>query len=203
MFINKTLINIQYKKRQLLLKKYSKVILTMIPKLIYKLNIKYYEIELKTSKEYLILLIQFLSKNNLSYFKVLTDIIAVDYPHKKYRFKVIYNLLSILYNTRVFVTIKIDEINSIPSLYNIFQGSRWLEREVWDLFGIFFEGNNDLRRILTDYGFEGHPLRKDFPLTGFIEVFYDDKEKRIIYEDVELAQEYRNYNFLNPWVRVK
>ena len=192
---------IENKYKQKLLYKYSTSILKMISGIIYKINIKNYEIELKACKDYIHLVLFFLERNTISQYKVLTDIIAIDYPSKKYRFKVIYNLLSLNYNSRLFVTIKTNEIKPILSVHRIYKGASWLEREVWDLFGIFFKDNSDLRRILTDYGFEGHPLRKDFPLTGFLEVFYDDKEKRVVYEPIEITQEYRNFNFINPWLK--
>jgi len=124
---------------------------------------------------------------------------GVDYPEKKNRFEVIYNLLSISYNSRITVSVSVDEKTPIDSVTPIFSGADWLEREVWDMFGIFFLGHKDLRRILTDYGFKGHPLRKDFPLTGYVEVRYSDSEKRVITEEVSLTQDYRTFIFDNNW----
>ena len=124
---------------------------------------------------------------------------GVDYPEKKNRSELIYNLLSISYNSRITVSVSVDEKTPIDSVTPIFSGADWLEREVWDMFGIFFLGHKDLRRILTDYGFKGHPLRKDFPLTGYVEVRYSDSEKRVITEEVSLTQDYRTFIFDNNW----
>ena len=132
-------------------------------------------------------------------FKQLMDICGVDYPERPQRFEVVYNLLSLVHNNRVTVKVMLDDNSSIPSVSKVFSSADWWEREIWDLFGIFFSGHPDLRRILTDYGFDGHPLRKDFPLTGYVEVRYDDAQKRVVYEPVKLTQEYRDFDFLSPW----
>lgn len=132
-------------------------------------------------------------------FTALVDVTAVDYPSETKRFKVFYNLLSVNLNYRIFVRTEVGEFNFIPSVSSIFKSAPWLEREVWDMFGVFFSNHPDLRRILTDYGFEGFPLRKDFPLTGYIEVRYDEEQKSVIYEPVELTQEYRLFDFQSPW----
>nr|YP_009476746.1 NADH dehydrogenase subunit 9 [Cryptomonas curvata]AVM81239.1 NADH dehydrogenase subunit 9 [Cryptomonas curvata] len=132
-------------------------------------------------------------------FKTLIDIFAVDYPEKSQRFSLIYCLLSIKYNVRIRVKILVDELTSVPSITDIYKSACWMEREVWDMNGIFFENHPDLRRILTDYGFEGYPLRKDFPLSGYTEVRYDDSQKRVISESVEMTQEYRVFNFKSSW----
>lgn len=129
----------------------------------------------------------------------LVDITAVDWPAKPDRFEVVYNLLSIRRNIRVRVKITTDEDTPVPSVTKIFSCAGWLEREVWDMYGIAFEGNDDLRRILTDYGFEGHPLRKDFPLTGYVEVRWDEQEQRVVYEPVTLTQDFRMFDNLSPW----
>jgi NADH-quinone oxidoreductase subunit C len=129
----------------------------------------------------------------------LMDICGVDYPERPERFDVVYNLLSLKHNVRVRVKVQTDENTPVPSVVNIYKTAGWFERECWDLFGVTFSGNPDLRRILTDYGFEGHPLRKDFPLTGYVEVRYDDEQKRIVYEPVKLVQDFRNFDFLSPW----
>jgi NADH-quinone oxidoreductase subunit C len=129
----------------------------------------------------------------------LIDITAVDWPGREQRFDVVYHLLSPQHNTRVRVKAQTDEVTPVPSIIEVFAGADWYEREVYDLYGIVFAGHPDMRRILTDYGFEGHPLRKDFPLTGFVEVRYDDELKRVVYEPVRLAQEFRNFDFLSPW----
>ena len=131
-------------------------------------------------------------------FKQLVDICGADYPEREKRFEVVYNLLSLTHNCRVRVKVAVAD-EGVPSAVPVFSTAGWFEREVWDMYGIFFEGNPDLRRILTDYGFEGHPLRKDFPLTGFVEIRYDEEQKRVVYEPVKLAQDFRNFDFLSPW----
>ncbi|HWK14688.1 MAG TPA: NADH-quinone oxidoreductase subunit C [Rhizobiaceae bacterium] len=127
------------------------------------------------------------------------DICGVDYPGRERRFDVVYHLLSPRHNQRVRIRVMTDEDTPVPSITSVYPGADWFERETYDLYGVLFTGHPDLRRILTDYGFEGHPLRKDFPLTGFVEVRYDDEVKRVIYEPVVLKQEFRNFDFLSPW----
>lgn len=142
----------------------------------------------------------FLRDNINCQFKILSSITAVDYPEKKIRFEVIYEFLSLRFNTRIRVKTFVNEITPIPSVANIFLSADWHEREIFDMFGIFFTNHPDLRRILTDYGFDGYPLRKDFPLTGFIDVRYDIVEKRVICDNIEIAQEFRIFKFGNPWL---
>ena len=137
-------------------------------------------------------------KNNLN-FEMLLDITAVDYPKRSLRFELVYILLSLKNHLRVRVKTFLNENDVVPSVSNIYKSACWYEREVWDMYGISFSGNNDLRRILTDYGFEGHPLRKDFPLTGFVELRYDETKKKVTYSKVKLTQDYRNFDFLSPW----
>lgn len=127
------------------------------------------------------------------------DISGVDYPERAERFDVVYHLLSPRQNVRIRVKVTTDEESTVPSATGVFAGADWYEREVYDLYGVLFTGHPDLRRLLTDYGFEGHPLRKDFPLTGYVEVRYDDELKRVVYEPVNLRQEFRNFDFLSPW----
>lgn len=141
----------------------------------------------------------FLKKHSQSQFKSLSDICGLDFPWKKNRFEIFYNLLSLTFNSRIMINICFNEKSSILSIENIFKIATWFERELWDLFGIYFTNNKDLRRILTDYGFKGHPLRKDFPLSGYVEVRYFFNEKRIIVETLNLTQEYRLYFFNNSW----
>ena len=141
----------------------------------------------------------FLKDDSSCQFKQLIDLCGVDYPERAHRFDVVYHLLSLLHNQRVRVKVEADEDSPIPSVTNVFTTAGWYEREAWDMYGILFAGNPDLRRILTDYGFEGHPLRKDFPLTGFVEVRYDDELKRVAYEPVTLTQEFRTFDFMSPW----
>jgi NADH-quinone oxidoreductase subunit C len=127
------------------------------------------------------------------------DLCGADYPAREKRFDVVYHLLSPRHNRRVRVKVQADETTPVPSIIDVFPAANWFEREAYDFYGMVFSGHPDLRRILTDYGFEGHPLRKDFPLTGFVEVRYDDAEKRVVYEPVQLVQEFRNFDFLSPW----
>ena len=139
-------------------------------------------------------------RDNLEFkFRVLLDICGVDYPGELPRFKVVYHLLSLEHNQRIRVKVSTDPENPIPSIVSIFSSANWYEREVWDLYGIPFSDHPDLRRIMTDYNFEGHPLRKDFPLTGYVEVHYDDQEKRVVYEPLNLTEDYRTFDFLSPW----
>jgi len=132
-------------------------------------------------------------------FSVLCDICGVDYPDRPLRFELVYNLLSMRLNQRIRLKLETDEEHPVPSAVALFSSACWWEREAWDLFGIYFADHPDLRRILTDYGFEGHPLRKDFPLTGYVEMRYDEDQKAVVYEPVRLQQEFRNFDFLSPW----
>jgi NADH-quinone oxidoreductase subunit C len=132
-------------------------------------------------------------------FICIIDITAVDLPSRAQRFDVVYHFLSPRLNQRIRVKAATDEVTAVPSLIDVFRGADWFERETYDLYGVLFSGHPDMRRILTDYGFEGHPLRKDFPLTGFVEVRYDDEQKRVVYDKVRLAQEFRSFDFLSPW----
>ena len=136
-------------------------------------------------------------------FKQLVDVCGVDYPERETRFAVVYNLLSLTHNLRIRIKIWTDEDTPVPSACELFSSANWWEREVWDLYGIYFSDHPDLRRILTDYGFEGHPLRKDFPLTGYVEMRYDNEQKRVVYEPVKLTQEFRTFDFLSPWEGVQ
>ncbi len=132
-------------------------------------------------------------------FTCLVDLCGVDWPMREQRFDVVYNLLSVTANLRCRVKVRTDAETPVPSVAGVFSAAGWFEREAWDLYGIYFSDNPDLRRLLTDYGFDGHPLRKDFPLTGFVEVRYDEEQKRVVYEPVTLQQDYRSFDFLSPW----
>jgi NADH-quinone oxidoreductase subunit C len=136
-------------------------------------------------------------------FNQLVDLCGVDYPDRPERFEVVYHLLSMSRNQRVRVKVTAAENTPVPSVTSLYPCANWFEREVWDLYGVFFSDHADLRRILTDYGFEGHPLRKDFPLTGYVEVRYDEDQKRVIYEPVKLAQDFRTFDFLSPWEGIR
>ena len=162
-------------------------------------KIKHNQIYLNISDVDLIDVMLFLKTNKSTKFKQLVDITAVDYIEKEKRFKIVYLLLSHEFNHRIQVDFSINENDLVSTLVSIFPAANWMEREVFDMYGIKFKDHPDLRRILTDYGFEGHPLRKDFPLTGHTEVRYSETEKKVIYEDVKLEQNYRNFDFESPW----
>ena len=147
--------------------------------------------------------ILFLKTNEKCRFRQLIDITAVDYPQREKRFKIVYLLLSHENNLRIIINTNIDEKETVPSITKIFPSANWMEREVFDMYGISFKAHPDLRRILTDYGFDGYPLRKDFPLTGHIEVRYSEEKKKVIYEPVKLDQEYRDFDFESPWEGTK
>ena len=157
------------------------------------------ELTLLTTPENLLALLVFLRDDSRCAFINFIDVCGVDWPEREKRFDVVYHLLSPKKNLRVRIKVQVAEDAMVPSATGVFPGADWFERETWDMYGIPFSGHPDLRRILTDYGFEGHPLRKDFPTTGYVEVRYDDAAKRVIYEPVELKQEFRNFDFLSPW----
>lgn len=157
------------------------------------------EIVISSATTSLLRLIQFLKEDQNCKFNILIDICGVDYPEKDKRFEIVYHFLSLSVNRRIRVKLMTDEGTKVPSIVDLFPSAGWYEREVYDLFGVIFSGNTDLRRLLTDYGFKGHPLRKDFPLTGYVEVRYDEEQKRVIYEPVKLTQEFRNFDFVSPW----
>lgn len=141
----------------------------------------------------------FLRDDSNCQFAMLVDVCGVDYPERPQRFEVVYHLLSLRLNQRVRVKLSTDEETPVPSITGVFSTANWFEREVWDLYGVLFSDHPDLRRILTDYGFEGHPMRKDFPLTGYVELRYDTEQKRVVYEPVTLTQEFRSFDFMSPW----
>jgi NADH-quinone oxidoreductase subunit C len=157
------------------------------------------ELTLDARPEGLVSLFAFLRDDPRCLFNQLADICGVDWPEREKRFDVVYNLLSLKLDQRVRIKVATDETTPVPSTTSIYSSAGWFERETYDLYGVWFSDHPDLRRILTDYGFEGHPLRKDFPLTGFVEVRWDDVQKRVVYEPVKLTQEFRNFDFLSPW----
>lgn len=174
-----------------------KVITKVLP--ILKIQIHQGEVSLVVKRNHLIPVLTFL-KNHIKYqFKILTCISGVDYPSNKYRFTVVYELLSVRYNIRLRVKVLTNELLPVESCVNVFAAAGWYESETWDMYGIFFSNHTNLTRLLTDYGFEGYPLRKDFPLSGFVEASYDYTRKRVINERVELSQEYRAFKFTSPW----
>ena len=170
-----------------------------LPGAILAAEIRHHELACKVERDALIRVLTFLRDDPKCRFNVLCDLCGADYPDRPQRFDVVYNLLSLGHNQRIRLKVETDEEHPVPSVTGLYSCAGWWERETWDLYGIFFSDNPDLRRILTDYGFEGHPLRKDFPLTGYVEVRYDEDQKRVVYEPVKLKQEFRSFDFLSPW----
>ncbi|MEI4486552.1 NADH-quinone oxidoreductase subunit C [Frigidibacter sp. MR17.14] len=166
-------------------------------------RVEFGELTVTATTAGLISLVEFLRTDGTCKFSSLVDITAVDYPTRPERFDVVYHFLSMYRNQRIRVTVPVREDQMVPSITPIHKSANWFEREVFDMFGIIFSGHPDLRRILTDYGFRGHPLRKDFPTTGYTEVRYDEIEKRVVYEPVKLTQEYRQFDFMSPWEGAK
>ncbi len=157
------------------------------------------ELMIRVKREALLRVLSFLRDDTKCQFKLLADLCGVDYPDRPERFEVVYNLLSLKLNQRLRIKVTTDEEHAVPSATSLYRAAGWFEREAWDLFGIYFSDHPDLRRLLTDYGFEGHPMRKDFPLTGYVEVRYDEEQKRVVYEPVKLKQEFRSFDFASPW----
>ena len=170
-----------------------------MPDAVRKIDVRVGELTVYAERDQIVALIDFLKRDQMCMFEMVIDVCGVDYPERSQRFEVVYHLLSLRLNQRIRVKISTDEDTPVPSIVDLHRGADWFEREAFDMYGVVFSGHPDMRRILTDYGFEGHPLRKDFPLTGFTEVRYDDLEKRIVHEPVQLTQEYRNFDFLSPW----
>jgi NADH-quinone oxidoreductase subunit C len=162
-------------------------------------SIAHHELTVSAQARDIVSVMRFLRDDPRCLFWNIIDVTAVDWPSRERRFDVVYHLLSPKHNFRIRVKAETDEAAPVPSIIEVFPGADWFERETYDLYGIAFTGHPDMRRLLTDYGFEGHPLRKDFPLTGFVEVRYDDEAKRVVYAPVRLAQEFRNFDFLSPW----
>ena len=162
-------------------------------------EIRHGELACKVEPEALVRTLSFLRDDPKCRFDVLCDVCGADYPDRPLRFDVVYNLLSLALNQRIRLKVATDEEHPVPSATGLYSSAGWWERETWDMYGIYFSDNPDLRRLLTDYGFEGHPLRKDFPLTGYVELRYDEDQKRVVYEPVRLKQEFRSFDFLSPW----
>lgn len=177
--------------------KYAKALNNVIP--VQNIQVFNNEIILIVEAKKIKSILLFLKNNINCQYKILTAISGADYPERNKRFEVAYELLSIRYNSRIRVKIFVNELTSIESSVSIYSAANWWEREIWDLFGVYFIDHPDLRRILTDYGFEGFPLRKDFPLSGYVEVRYDERQKRVICEPLEFAQEFRTFDFTSPW----
>ncbi|SDU12310.1 NADH-quinone oxidoreductase subunit C [Stappia sp. ES.058] len=157
------------------------------------------ELTLEVRASEIVQALRFLRDDTSCLFVNLTDICGVDFPSRDKRFDVVYHFLSPKQNLRIRVKLKADDETPVPSIVDVFPGAEWFEREIYDMYGVLFSGHPDLRRILTDYGFDGYPLRKDFPLTGYVEVRYDDEKKRVVYEAVRLNQEFRDFDFMSPW----
>jgi NADH-quinone oxidoreductase subunit C len=162
-------------------------------------SIAFGELTLTVEAADIVRVLTFLHDDPEMQFKILIDICGVDYPNRPRRFDVVYHLLSLAKNRRIRVKLEADETTPVPSCVSVYPAADWFEREVFDMYGVMFSGHPDLRRILTEYGFTGFPLRKDFPLTGYVEVRWDDEEKRVVYEPVRLVQEFRDFDFLSPW----
>ena len=162
-------------------------------------EIRHGELMIRVRRDSVARVLKFLRDDANCQFKMLVDLCGVDWPERPERFEVVYNLLSLKHNQRIRAKVSTDEDTPVPSVSSVFSAAGWFEREAWDLYGILFSDHPDLRRILTDYGFQGHPLRKDFPLTGFVQVRYDEEQKRVVNEPVRLVQEFRGFDFLSPW----
>lgn len=162
-------------------------------------EIAFGQLTLVVQRDSIVPVVTFLRDDPQCRFIAFLDVCGVDFPEREERFEVVYHFLSPQLNQRVRVKLAVDDETPVPSITEVFAGANWFEREAYDLYGILFSGHPDLRRILTDYGFDGHPLRKDFPLTGFVEVRYDEERKRVVYEPVKLAQEWRSFDYLSPW----
>ena len=163
------------------------------------ISIAHDELMVTARAEQIVKVVTFLRDDPMCLFKVLVDICGTDYPERPKRFDVVYNLLSLVHNQRIRIKVEADDETPVPSITGIHNSANWFEREIWDMYGVMFSDHPDLRRLLTDYGFEGHPLRKDFPLTGFVETRYDEERKRVVYDPVKLSQEFRKFDFLSPW----
>ena len=174
-----------------------------LPQAVLGTEVEFDELMVRARPDLIVKVLTFLRDDVNCRFQQLMDLCGVDYPEREKRFDVVYNLLSLTHNMRVRVKVETDEETPVPSVNGVFSSATWWEREAWDLFGIYFSEHPDLRRIMTDYGFDGHPLRKDFPLTGYVEVRYDDEQKRVVYEPVKLTQEFRTFDFLSPWEGVQ
>jgi|SRR5579875_105467 NADH-quinone oxidoreductase subunit C len=181
------------------LKQLGESIAAALPGAISGISTAYDELTLTVEVPRLIETAAYLRNDPSCLFVCFIDLTAVDYPVRAKRFDVVTHLLSPKHNRRIRIKVETDEATPVPSLTGLYPGANWFEREAYDLFGVIFEGHPDLRRLLTDYGFDGHPMRKDFPMTGYVEVRYDDEQKRVVYEPVQLTQEFRSFDFLSPW----
>ena len=177
----------------------GQTIKTALPGSVTGYQVAYGELTVTAKAADVVKVATFLRDDPACQFVSIIDVTAADWPSREQRFDVVYHLLSPRLNQRIRVIVPTDEVTPVPSVVGVWRGANWYERETFDLYGVLFTGHPDMRRMLTDYGFEGHPLRKDFPLTGYVEVRYDDEQKRVVYEKVRLPQEFRNFDFLSPW----
>ncbi|KAA8916869.1 hypothetical protein TRICI_000988 [Trichomonascus ciferrii] len=184
----------KYKEHIEDLHNYGRYLMACLPKYIQKFSVWKDELCIYIPPQAVIPVFTFLRDHTSAQYKSVMDVTAVDFPSRKNRFEVVYNLLSYRHNSRIMVKTYASETSPVPSISHLYQGANWFERETYDMYGVFFENHPDLRRILTDYGFEGHPLRKDFPLTGYTEVRYDEEKRRVVYEPLELSQAFRNFS---------
>ena len=192
--------NVKREKNNVCMKpSFAHVLASVVPQWLQSVQMVRNELVCVIMPKYVVPFLTFLKLHSNAQFKMLIDVTAVDYPSRTHRFEVVYQLLSVQYNARIRVKTLVDELTPVESVTPVFAAANWFERETWDMFGICFLNHPDLRRILTDYGFEGHPLRKDFPVSGYVEFRYDDSKKRVISEPVELAQEFRYFDFASPW----
>lgn len=185
---------------------FEKYLTAKLKKYLVNTSVSVGELSLEIKRDSIVEALKFLRDDLRCKYEVLIDLCGVDYPERvgaQGRFEVVYNLLSIKHNRRLRVKVATDEKTPVPSATPVYSAAGWYEREAWDLYGILFADHPDLRRLLTDYGFRGHPLRKDFPLTGYVEVRYDDEQKRVVYDNVELTQGFRSFDFLSPWEGAK
>lgn len=166
-------------------------------------KVAFNELTINVKRDQIVKVLTFLRDDAVCKFVQLTDVCGVDYPEREERFEVVYHLLSLHHNNRIRVKLSTDAETTVPSVTGVYPSANWYERETWDMYGVMFDGHPDLRRLLSDYGFQGHPLRKDFPLTGYVEVRYSEEEKRVVYEPVKLAQEFRTFDFMSPWEGAK
>lgn len=181
------------------LKELSEYIADTLGRDVLQTNIQMDELDITVNRDEIIKVLTFLRDDANCQFKQLVDVCGVDYPENEQRFCIVYNLLSLVHNRRIRVKVWTSEDEPVATAVPVFSTANWFEREAWDLYGVYFSEHPDLRRMLNDYGFEGHPLRKDFPLTGYVELRYDDEQKRVVYEPVKLTQDFRTFDFLSPW----
>ena len=177
----------------------GEAIVAALPGAVAGFDVAHGELSLRAEAARVVDVMTFLRDDPRCQFACIIDVTAIDWPAREKRFDVVYHLLSPRKNQRIRVKVETDETTPVPSIIDVFPGANWFERELYDMYGVLISGHPDMRRILTDYGFDGHPLRKDFPLTGFVEVRWDDEQKRVVYDPVRLAQEFRNFDFLSPW----